>query len=60
MRKMMIVIMIATVLVTSCGASKNIDKIEPQKEVISGEHDPIMKLLLSGLIILTVNFLVTR
>ncbi len=60
MRKMMIVIMIATVLMTSCGASKNIDKVEPKKEVVSGEHDPLMKLLLSGLIILSVNFLVTK
>ena len=35
-------------------------KVETQKEIVSGEHDPIMKLLLSGLIILSVNFLFTK
>ena len=60
MKKMMIVLMATTVLLTSCGATKNIDKVETKKEVVSGEHDPIMKLLLSGLIILSINFLVTK
>ena len=56
----MIVILATTVLMTSCGATKSIDKVETQKEIVSGEHDPIMKLLLSGLIILSVNFLFTK
>jgi len=60
MKKMMIVLLATTVLMTSCGATKSIDKVETQKEIVSGEHDPIMKLLLSGLIILSVNFLFTK
>ena len=56
----MIVLMATTMLMTSCGATKSIDKVEPKKEVVSGEHDPLMKLLLSGLIILSINFLVTK
>tara|TARA_Y100000385_G_scaffold259368_1_gene288368 strand:+ start:284 stop:466 length:183 start_codon:yes stop_codon:yes gene_type:complete len=60
MRKMMIVLIASTILITSCGSTKNIDKVEPKKEVVSGEHDPLMKLLLSGLIILSINFLVTK
>ncbi len=60
MKKIMIVIIATTILMTSCGSTKNIDKVESKKEVVSGEHDPIMKLLLSGLIVLSVNFLVTK
>jgi|TARA_B100001093_G_C26690867_1_gene954748 hypothetical protein len=63
MKKMMTVIMLSTILLTSCGTTKNIEpccKEEPKKEVISKNHDPIMKLLLSGLIILSVNFLFTK
>jgi hypothetical protein len=60
MRKLMIVLMASAVLMTSCGATKNVNKKESKKEVVSGEHDPIMKLLLSGLIILSINFLVTK
>jgi len=60
MRKMMIGLTVVTVLMTSCGATKNIDKVETNKEVVSGEHDPVMKLLLSGLLILSINFLVTK
>jgi len=56
----MIGLTVVTVLMTSCGATKNIDKVETNKEVVSGEHDPVMKLLLSGLIILSINFLVTK
>ena len=56
----MIVLMASTILMTSCGATKSVDKAEPKTEVVSGEHDPIMKLLLSGLIILSINFLVTK
>ena len=56
----MIGLTVVTVLMTSCGATKNIDKVETNKEVVSGEHDPVMKLLLSGLILLSLNILVTR
>ena len=48
-------------LLPSCASSKPANvKIEEPKEQVSGEHDPIMKLLLSGLIILSLNFLVTK
>jgi hypothetical protein len=48
-------------LVPSCATSKPITQKPPQpQEVVSGENDPIMKLLLSGLIILSVNFLFTK
>ncbi len=63
MKKNIILILICIILlVPSCGSSKPAStKIEePKKEIISGQHDPIMKLLLSGLIILSVNFLFTK
>ena len=48
-------------LVPSCATSKPTTQKPPQsQEVVSGENDPIMKLLLSGLIILSVNFLFTK
>ncbi len=48
-------------LLPSCASSKPTTvKIEEPREQVSGEHDPIMKLLLSGLIILSLNFLVTK
>ena len=59
MKKMMIVIMASTILLTSCGTSKNVTS-KPKTEVVSGEKDPLMKLLVSGLIILSINFLVTK
>ena len=59
MKKMMIVIMASTILLTSCGTSKNVIS-KPKTEVVSGEKDPLMKLLVSGLIILSINFLVTK
>ena len=63
MKKNIISILLCiTLLVPSCASSKSAStKIEePKKEVVSGENDPIMKLLLSGLIILSVNFLFTK
>jgi hypothetical protein len=63
MKKNIISILLCiTLLVPSCASSKSAStKIEePKKEVVSGEHDPIMKLLISGLIILSVNFLFTK
>ena len=47
-------------LVPSCATSKLNTQKPQQQEVVSGENDPIMKLLLSGLIILSVNFLFTK
>ena len=48
-------------LAPSCASSKStkVKKVE-KKEIVSGEKDPLMKLLLSGLIILSINFLVTK
>ncbi len=63
MKKSIISILLCiTLLVPSCASSKPTStKIkEPKKETVSGEHDPIMKLLLSGLIIISVNFLFTK
>ena len=59
MKKMMIVIMASTILVTSCGASKNVTS-KPKTEVVSGEKDPLMKLLVSALIIYSLNIMLTR
>lgn len=56
----MITIALSTTMLVGCGATENIHKVETKKEVVSGENDPIMKLLLSGLIILSINFLVTK
>ena len=46
----------------SCASSKPTTQKPPPapKEIVSGENDPIMKLLLSGLIILSVNFLFVK
>lgn len=52
--------MATTFLMTSCGATKSAGKEKTKTEVVSGENDPLMKLLLSGLIILSINFLVTK
>jgi uncharacterized protein YchJ len=63
MRKKMVVIALSSILLVGCGSSKGLDKCckeETKTEKVSGQHDPVMKLLLSGLIILSVNFLFTR
>jgi hypothetical protein len=62
MKKRIIAILFCIILlVPSCASSKPIkEKPQQTKEVVSGENDPIMKLLLSGLIILSVNFLFTK
>ena len=59
MKKMMIVIMASTILLTSCGASKNVPS-KPKPEVVSGEKDPLMKLLVSALILYSLNIMLTR
>jgi len=63
MKKNIISILFCIMLLApSCASSKLTTQKPPPppKEVVSGEHDPIMKLLLSGLIILSVNFLFTK
>jgi len=51
-----------SILIFGCGTTKasTKDNNKTNTEVVSGENDPIMKLLLSGLIILSVNFLFTK
>ena len=57
----MIILSLSSILIFGCGSSKAVsNNTEPKTEVVSGQHDPIMKLLLSGLIILSVNFLFTK
>ena len=65
MKKKIIALLFATSLLTSsCGSTKPAaDKCCKEKtktEVISGENDPIMKLLLSGLVIFAVHILVAK
>ena len=49
-------------LTSSCGILKpSTNKCCKEKtEVVSGEKDPLMKLLMSGLIIYAINILVTK
>jgi len=57
----MIILSLSSILIFGCGSSKAVsNNTEPKTEVVSEQHDPIMKLLLSGLIILSVNFLFTK
>lgn len=62
MKKKLISVLLVSILAFGCGttkaSTKSNDKV--RTEVVSGENDPIMKLLLSGLIILSVNLLFTR
>ena len=62
MKKKVIVLLLASVLSTNCGLAKpNNTNYNTTKEVqVSGEHDPLMKLLLSGLIVLSLNLLLTK
>jgi|TARA_B100001175_G_scaffold299984_1_gene291833 hypothetical protein len=63
MKRKITALMFATLLLTSsCGSTKPAaDKCcKTKTEVVSGENDPVMKLLLSGLIILSINFLFTK
>ena len=63
MKKQIIALLFATSLLTSsCGSTKPAaDKCCKEKtktEVVSGEKDPLMKLLVSGLIILSINLMI--
>ncbi len=62
MKKKLISVLLVSVLIFGCGSTKAATKEsnKTKTEVISGENDPIMKLLLSGLIILSVNILFTK
>lgn len=63
MKKKITALLFATLLLTSsCGSTKPAtdECCKKKTEVISGENDPIMKLLLSGLIIFSINILVTK
>ena len=63
MKKKITALMFATLLLTSsCGSTKPAaDKCCKEKtEVISGENDPLMKLLVSALVILAINLIVTK
>lgn len=62
MKKKLISVLLVSILVFGCGTTKAAtkDNNKTKTEVVSGENDPIMKLLLSGLIILSVNFLFTK
>jgi len=60
MRKKIILISLCCTLFFTCGSSKSLveKKDEPKEMVISGEKDPLMKLLVSVLIIYSINLLV--
>ena len=62
MKKKIIALSLSLILLSGCGSTKPASDscCEAKTETVSGENDPIMKLLLSGLIILSVNFLFTK
>jgi uncharacterized protein YcfL len=62
MKKKLISIFLISTLLVGCGSTKNTssEKKEPKKEVVSEQNDPLMKLLLSGLVIYTVHILFAR
>ena len=62
MKKKIIALSLSLILLSGCGSTKPASDgcCEAKTETLSGENDPIMKLLLSGLIILSVNFLFTK
>ena len=60
MKKKVISLLLVSTLLFGCGSTKSTTNTEVQTEVISGEHDPIMKLLLSSLIIYSLNLVLTK
>lgn len=63
MKKKIIAILFSALLLTgSCAPTKNLDDecCQEKTEVVSKQNDPIMKLLLSGLIIYSVHILFAR
>lgn len=59
MKRKIVLLSLVGLLSFNCASAKP-TKFESKQEQVSGENDPIMKLLLSGLIILSINFLVTK
>lgn len=58
----MMAIALSSILLVGCGSTKGLDeccKKETKTAVVSGENDPLMKLLASALIIFSINLLVT-
>lgn len=49
-------------LLSTCGSSKpsSKEKVEPKKEVVNKSEDALMGILLSGLIIYSINILFAR
>tara|TARA_R100000541_G_scaffold51348_1_gene58790 strand:+ start:168 stop:356 length:189 start_codon:yes stop_codon:yes gene_type:complete len=62
MKKKVVSVFLVSTLLFGCGSTKNVpsEKKEPKKEVVSEQNDPLMKLLLSGLVIYTVHILFAR
>jgi len=62
MKKKMIALSLSSILLFGCGSSKPAtdDCCKPKTEVVSGEHDPVMKLLISGIVVLALNVLLTK
>lgn len=60
MKKKVISLLLVSTLLFGCGSTKSTTNTEVQTEVISGEHDPLMKLLLSGLIVLSLNLMISN
>ena len=60
MKKKLISIALVSTLLIGCGSSKASTNTTTQTEVVSGENDPVMKLLVSALIIYTINLLFAR
>ena len=62
MKKKVIVLLLASVLSTNCGLAKpNNTNYNTTKEVqVSGEKDPLMKLLVSALILYSLNLMIPQ
>ena len=59
MKKKVIVLLLASTLLTNCGSTQNVPS-KSNIEVVSGENDPLMKLLVSGLILLSLNLMISN
>ncbi len=60
MKKKLISIALVSTLLIGCGSSKASANTTTQTEVVNVENDPVMKLLISGLVIYTVQLLFAR
>lgn len=59
MKRKVLVLLLTSTLLSNCGSVQNVPN-KSTVEVVSGEKDPIMKLLVSGLILLSLNLMITR